>query len=295
MRSFIALSLSLAFPLIAAQDVRPGLLVACTQPSTFALTFDDGPSPYTARLLDILAAESVIATFFVLGSAVANPAYHSVLKSAYDAGHQIAVHTYSHPYLSTLSASDIESELSRTTDAIYDVLNKNPNYMRPPFGECSLECQRVVESAGYVIIQWNLDSNDWRVLNQSRMYKQVLAAFVNEMGKGLKTGYISLQHDTHAFSVGYVKEIIDVIRKHGYRFVTVAECTGNPKPMYREGGGGNTTAVETKPTVPAVGNTTQIGSENSSLGVSANAVSGWVNMSGAVWAAPVVAAVLYWI
>src|SRR3954466_1645019 len=94
--NIISLAAALAVVSISAQDEGPGFITTCTTPGLVALTFDDGPSPFTPKLLGYLAAAKVPATFFVLGLAINEPGGKETLKATYDAGHQIALHSNTH-------------------------------------------------------------------------------------------------------------------------------------------------------------------------------------------------------
>jgi peptidoglycan/xylan/chitin deacetylase (PgdA/CDA1 family) len=97
------------------------------------LTYDDGPAFYTTELLDFLDQESLKATFFVVGSRCIS--FPPILQSEYMDGHQIAVHTWSHPPLTTLTNEQIIAELGWTKKVIKDILGVTPNMMRPPYGD----------------------------------------------------------------------------------------------------------------------------------------------------------------
>jgi peptidoglycan/xylan/chitin deacetylase (PgdA/CDA1 family) len=102
----------------------------------WGLTYDDGPSFYTSNLLSYLDQAKLKSTFFVVGSRVIS--FPAVLQSEYMAGHQIGVHTWSHPSLTTLSNEEIIAELGWSKKVIKDVLGVTPNTMRPPYGD--IEC-----------------------------------------------------------------------------------------------------------------------------------------------------------
>ena len=239
----ILTALLLLSPFITAQDVLPGMLTQCASPSQFALTFDDGPSEFTQQLLSMLDEHHVPATFFVLGTQVDQPQFQQVFRDTYARGHQIAVHTYDHPHLNALSPKQIKDQLSRTDQAIRNVIGVSPQYMRPPFGECLEQCQQIVQGMGYTIVEWNLDSNDWRYAQSPRLQSKVTTNFIQELDKVAgntssshippTSTFISLQHDIQGFSVSQTPAIIRDIKRRGYSFVTVAECAGSErKPMY---------------------------------------------------------------
>ena len=105
----------------------------CTDIRTWGLTYDDGPGFYTSELLSYLDEKDLKSTFFTVGSRCAESP--KTLQVEYMSGHQIAVHTWSHPSLTTLTNEQIIAELGWTKKVIKDVLGITPNYMRPPYGD----------------------------------------------------------------------------------------------------------------------------------------------------------------
>ncbi len=95
--------------LIASLFVQSSRGQMCSASDRLALTFDDGPSPYTRTLLSLLQASEAKATFFVLGSMLENEDQKDVLRSIYQAGHDIGIHTMTHPFLTQLSDLEIRN------------------------------------------------------------------------------------------------------------------------------------------------------------------------------------------
>jgi peptidoglycan/xylan/chitin deacetylase (PgdA/CDA1 family) len=123
------------------------------------LTFDDGPHPsLTERVLDILARHGVKATFFVIGRNAR--AHESIVRKAFEAGHGIGNHTYTHPTLTKLSEVKVRDELKRTHDVIAPYLGSNQVF-RPPYGAHNAMVDRVASRMGYRVILWNVDTVDW--------------------------------------------------------------------------------------------------------------------------------------
>ncbi|RKP13662.1 hypothetical protein BJ684DRAFT_6269, partial [Piptocephalis cylindrospora] len=204
-------------------------VMTCSKPGVFALTFDDGPSQYTKTLLDLLEKENIKATFFVLGKAVDEASTGHWAKDAYDKGHQIAIHTYDHPHLNSLTADAVKSQITRTEQALQKVIGTIPNYFRPPYGECSPANQKILEDMGYMIVQWNVDSNDWRYMSDPKKFPLVTTNFKKALARmdGHASAAISLQHDIHKFSIDQTQGIIQMIKEKGFIFQTVADCIGN--------------------------------------------------------------------
>ena len=177
-----------------------------------ALTFDDGPSSQnTVRLLDGLKARGAHCTFFLVGKmAEYNP---SLVKRAWQEGHEIASHTYSHPTMTSKTDAEIKQELQKT-DAILDkAIGQDFDYMlRPPYGDYN---SRVLKAANTPCFFWSMDTYDWKSNNADSVY--------NEFIKQAKDGSIALLHDTHSTSVTAALRAIDTLQAQGYEFVTLSE------------------------------------------------------------------------
>ncbi len=185
-----------------------------------ALTFDDGPDPRTTpKLLDILAEKKVHATFFMLGQNAAN--FPEIVKKVSEQGHELANHSYSHPSLNKLKADSIAKEVKLTDAAIYQASGVLPRTLRPPYGAISPAAAKVI---GKPIIQWNVDSDDWKAKKTKKTIERV--------NKTVKSGGIILLHDIHSTSVNATAEIIDKLQEQGFEFVTVSELLENQaKPL----------------------------------------------------------------
>jgi peptidoglycan/xylan/chitin deacetylase (PgdA/CDA1 family) len=243
------------------------------------MTFDDGPSPFTLPLLQMLDEEKVPVTFFVLGSQVADPKLQPAIREAYARGHQIGVHTYSHPNLTMLTADQVRDEMVSTDNVLRETIGASPFYMRPPFGDVNEHTLKVLKTElDYEVVQWNVDSNDWRVMGQPKQFKDVARAFTRTLGRPEVTptmsAFISLQHDILDFSVNQTRKIIQDIREKGFQFVVVSDCLGSPKPQYRNAPNGVfRTGVEANRDIPKADPTLNplIHSQNAPKGSSTNA------------------------
>ncbi len=185
-----------------------------------ALTFDDGPNESsTARLLDILKKEETKATFFVLGNMVeANP---EIAQRIVQENHEIASHSFSHPDLTSLTLDQVRSEVSKTDKVIYDNTNVLPINFRPPYGAIN---KQVAREIGLPIIQWNTDSQDWKLRDRKHIITEVIDS--------AQHGSIILLHDIHDTTIDAVPEIIHRLRSQGYEFVTVHNLlSGMQKPL----------------------------------------------------------------
>lgn len=176
-----------------------------------ALTFDDGPHPvYTPQLLDGLNERGVHATFFVVGKNILGN--EALLKRMETEGHLIGNHTYSHVKLSELNIARACAEVEKTNALICEVTGKEPEFIRPPFGEWkkAMEC-----SFEMIPVLWDVDPLDWTTKNTALVVERVL--------KDTKPGDIILLHDYYQSSVDAALEIVDALTERGYKFVTVDE------------------------------------------------------------------------
>ncbi len=176
-----------------------------------ALTFDDGPHPvYTPQLLDGLKECGVHATFFVVGKNILGN--EALLKRMETEGHLIGNHTYSHVKLSELDIARACAEVEKTNALICEVTGKEPEFIRPPFGEWkkAMEC-----SFEMIPVLWDVDPLDWTTKNTALVVERVL--------KDTKPGDIILLHDYYQSSVDAALEIVDALTERGYKFVTVDE------------------------------------------------------------------------
>jgi len=192
---------------------EPAADVDCHQVTCIALTFDDGPGPYTAELLDDLARHSAHATFFVLGQHVA--ADPDVVRAEVAAGHEVGNHSWSHPQLTKLTSTAVRQQLARTDDAIDRATGDTPTLFRPPYG---LVDDAVRREADRPVVLWNRDTEDWKVRNADKVATNVVET--------AQPGDIVLMHDIHPTTVQAVPRILDELAARGFHFVTVSDLFG---------------------------------------------------------------------
>ena len=185
-----------------------------------ALTFDDGPGPYTAHLLDVLDQYGAKATFFLIGSKVSSQA--NVVRSIHARGHQLGNHSWSHPELPKLPVDQIAGEIDRTNNAIKQATGVTPAILRPPYGAVNGVVLEQLRLRGMSSILWSVDTRDWADRNSDIVCSRAVA--------GARPGAIILMHDIHQTSVGAVPCILSALKQQGYSFVTVQGLLGNMAP-----------------------------------------------------------------
>ena len=180
-------------------------------PRKIALTFDDGPHPYyTQQLLDGLKERGARATFFVMGKQA--EAYPELVLRMQEDGHLIGNHTYSHVQLNKKNRESFKEELVRTNELLLGITGEEPQYVRPPYGswDKSFESELMM-----IPVLWTIDPMDW--------CSSDVNGIVRKVTKKAEDNAVILMHDEYKSSVTAALEIVDVLQKQGYEFVTVDE------------------------------------------------------------------------
>jgi len=194
---------------------------SCSVVKCVALTFDDGPGPYTDRLLQILKDDDAKATFFLIGNKVAaNPAG---AKRIADAGMEIGSHTWEHPNMATIPPEDIAAQFSKANDAINAATGRTPTLYRPAGGLSTDVVRQTAAKFGLAEILWDVIPFDWANDSNTGATRQLLMAQI-------KPGSVVLFHDTYSSTVDLVYQFIPVLKANGYRMVTVSELLGSRTP-----------------------------------------------------------------
>ena len=217
-----------------------------------SITFDDGPHPSnTTKVLNMLKEKDVKATFFILGENLYSDSQKALVKRAYDEGHEIANHSYTHPLpFTSLSMDKVKEELNKTDNAIKSIIGEVPVLFRPPGGGYN---QDISENCGKSIILWSIDSRDWDYLSakkvknyatdhglseeeaKNKLIDDVLFNGFTYTANGkqytnpaivsqLRHGSIILFHDIHPYSGDAVAKLIDYIKNSGeFEIMPVSE------------------------------------------------------------------------
>ena len=179
------------------------------------LTFDDGPSANTQALLNSLRQNGLRATMFNQGQyAAGNPA---MVRAQVSAGMWVANHSYTHPHMTQLSAAQIESEVSRTQQAIANAGGGTPRLFRPPYGETNSTVQSVLGRYGLRQIIWDVDSQDWN----NASVDAIVAANAR-----LTNGQIILMHDWPANTRAAIPRIAQTLASRNLCAGMISPQTG---------------------------------------------------------------------
>jgi peptidoglycan/xylan/chitin deacetylase (PgdA/CDA1 family) len=213
-------------PLAATERAAPGITFTSVHVDEpyIALTFDDGPhAKLTPKLLDLLAARRIKATFFLVGQNAAE--YPDIVRRTLREGHEIASHSWSHPNLKLMSDDAVRAQMRRTDEAIKQAIGKSPRVMRPPYGELSARQARWINAEfGYKVIMWDVDPLDWKRPGPTTVCNRIV--------RETRSGSIVLAHDIHPGTIEAMPATLDQLKEKNFRFVTVSELLdlATPEP-----------------------------------------------------------------
>jgi len=198
---------------------------------TIYLTFDDGPSYLTNQILDILKSENVVATFFVIGRSIDE--YADTVKRAYDEGHAIALHSFTHDYKYIYSADqNYFDDLNQIKSKVYNITGNNSRIIRLPGGSSNTVSKKYnkeiitritnkLNENDYYYFDWNVDSGDASgKLTKEQIYQNTISAL--HQGQN-----IVLMHDAAAkkSTVEALPNIIKYAKENGYTFAKITKDT----------------------------------------------------------------------
>lgn len=243
--------------------VTPSQTPDYTNKKIIALTFDDGPHANTQKVLDVLAKHNVKATFFVVGRALTVEANQEMLRKTAAAGHEIANHSYSHSYMTTLSDNEFMDQINQTNTLIQQITGQTPKLFRPPMGYYTTQ-HLSISPLSFVL--WYIDSWDWYRISDAEVknyaqthqctedesidiisdqmlyehglgYQDVPAGPITER---LTHGSIILFHDVHAGTAVVIDKLLTYMEQSGEYVVlpvtemmTTLETGPIPGKLYR--------------------------------------------------------------
>ncbi len=178
---------------------------------TVALTFDDGPDrTNTTVMLNNLLELGERATFFVLGNRIRDNA--DLVQREHDEGHAVASHNYTHGDVSKMSGTAVRSQKTRFDEACFPVIGISARYARVPYGLCN---DYIKQKGGMPLIQWSVDTYDWRDRGTATIMKNVQPQFTD--------GDVVLMHDIKDKTPATAKTMIQWLRENGYMILTIDE------------------------------------------------------------------------
>ncbi len=200
-----------ANPEVVSSDEGEGEEEPAADTPVVALTFDDGPfTKVTNRIMDVLLEYEAGATFFVVGSRL--EMYSDTLKRLYENGFEVASHTWSHKNLNKLTEKQITKEITRTLDGLKKYIPVENVLLRPPYGSADETVRGLAKTA---LINWSLDSEDWKSRDAEKIIEHVLDT--------VQDGDIILMHDLYECTAEAVEYLVPELIERGYRPVSVSE------------------------------------------------------------------------
>lgn len=185
-----------------------------TDEKVLAITFD---SAWTAEdlpnICNTLDEYNCKATFFVVGSWAEK--YPESVKMLAERGHEIAGHSYNHAHYNNLSHDELISDMDKCDRVIYDLIGKNTRIFRSPYGEYNNTVVNAAKESGRVLIQWDVDSLDWKDLSCEEMLKRITP--------NVKNGSIILLHNGTKYTASSLPVILKTLTQNGYSFKTVGD------------------------------------------------------------------------
>jgi peptidoglycan/xylan/chitin deacetylase (PgdA/CDA1 family) len=205
----------------------PAVMYAGAQHREMALTFDDGPGPYTLRLLKVLRRTHTPATFFEVG--VAEQYFHAGTTAIVKLGDPIGDHTWSHPDMAELSRSQQQAQLVQETRAIHQYGAPFPRLFRPPYGDWNQTTLQLLHKYHMLMVLWSGDTDDWQLPGVHAIVQRAL--------QHAKPGAIILMHDAggdRSETIQALPTVIGDLRARGYKLVTVPQLLhDNPAPKHQ--------------------------------------------------------------
>ena len=177
------------------------------------LTFDDGPSGYTPKLLKALKKYNYHGTFFMVG--VEAQGKKGTIKIMKANGNELGMHSWHHDYLTRMSKEQVENDIKKTRNLIKSYTGVSPKLFRPPYGAANDTVYAAFKSQGCPCIMWNINVKDYETTSSEVVY--------NNIKKTVHPGAVLVIHDSHSWSVDGLIKALPWLKSQGYELVTVSE------------------------------------------------------------------------
>lgn len=187
-----------------------------TDEKKVSLSFDAAwGNEQTQTLLDILKKHDVKVTFFLTGTWINK--YPESVKAIYEEGHDIGNHSENHKQMSKLSKADCVKEIMTPHEHVKELLGIDMNLFRPPYGDYNNTLIEAARENGYHVIQWDVDSLDWKDYGTASIIKMVT------QNPHLGNGSIILMHNGAKFTPDALETIITTLKSEGYELVPISK------------------------------------------------------------------------
>ena len=185
-----------------------------TNEKKIAISFDAAwGDEFTMGILDTLDQYHARATFFLVGFWIDK--YPGDVRIINKRGHEIGSHSLTHPNMTTCTEDKIRQELNVTADKLEELIGTRPTLFRAPFGAYNNTFMEIAEELGYKVIQWDVDSLDWKDLKSEQIVERVV--------RNSKNGSIVLFHNNAQYVLDYLPAILKKLTDDGYEIVPVGQ------------------------------------------------------------------------
>ncbi|CAO3625287.1 unnamed protein product [Cunninghamella blakesleeana] len=223
----------------------------------WAPTYDDGPSEFSEALYNELRKTNTKTTFFMVGGQVHK--FPKLVQQALKDGHELAMHTWSHNYMTSLTNEQIVAELKWNELAIKEATKTketpegfSPRFFRPPYGDIDNRVRDVAKALGFTPVIWTHDTNDWALTENKNFKLEYVTGNVTAWTKEqTAVGGVSLEHDLYDVTVKAAIEVLPIFLNN-WNVTTVGAC--NNQPSYKEGNGPNPPVTKPSASVTPSGN-----------------------------------------
>ncbi|OHF03373.1 hypothetical protein CORC01_01426 [Colletotrichum orchidophilum] len=207
------------------------LVFACKRPNSIAFAIDDGDPKYAQEVMEVIRSENIKVTFFTVGAPLRDPSTNlsTIYQEMMKEGHQMALHSYTHPRMEGLPNNDaIKWEYSQDIAAVKEQFGITTKYFRPPFGNEGARMRQQLVAATQTnspyIVNWNIDVEDW-LYALSDTPEQQKVSFKRDLDKG---GSLVVMHYLYPSTVSYLRDFIKMAKATGKQLMRVDQCMEDP-------------------------------------------------------------------
>lgn len=190
-------------------NITPDVIEIDSSKPTIALTFDDGPSKYTKKIVELLKKYDAVGTFFIIGNKV--EIYDETIKLMYQNGNEIGNHSYDHKWLTRLTDDELNEQIEKTNEIIKKTTGVAPLLLRPSYGAIN---KKLRENIKLDIVMWDVDTRDWEIKNYKKIADKALSK--------IKDGDIILMHDVYERTYKALEIMLPKLKEQGFQLVTVS-------------------------------------------------------------------------
>jgi peptidoglycan/xylan/chitin deacetylase (PgdA/CDA1 family) len=210
--------------IIPAKFPQSPLVFKCTVPNSLAFGIDNGDPKLAQRVLNILKSEDVKVTFFPLGFPMADASNNFTFfyKDALAQGHELGIHSHTHPALTTIPDSELNNQVNLPMTTFQNLFGVTPVLFRPPYGNVDARLRLKLAESQLKTIMWSIDVKDY-IYGPSSTPEMQLTSFNNDLAKG---GNLVVTHFIYSSTVDYLAGMIQSAKQQGKNIMPISQCLG---------------------------------------------------------------------